>query len=616
VSTYDRTTECDRARDTRSPAPGRACRPEPARGPELALSRVLGNRAMAGLLRSVPGGGSTKGAGPLDAATEAAIDAERDGGSPLSAGIRADMEQQFGVDLSAVRLHTGPQAETLSRDVGAEAFTTGTDVFFGAGGPDLTGPRGRELLGHELTHVVQQAAGTAGTDGRVSHPDEPAEVEARAVARAVAVAPVRTGGTAEAAATSASGKSAITALPGNAGPLAAAPTRATGGARRPTVQRDVLGDRLTEETGIKVVPDPPRPGVVGSTIPLPTGVTVLKPPGGGRGSWLTAPSFLLRLDPRGLVAGLLDQVSLGGLQLTDPTFTYHAAGNTFAADGTVSIPSDYPGWKTPTDIRVSIRSSALNRFDVQGGTGPFIADLTLDVGYDKAQLQRVLGAVRTGDLSTAAGRLAGLDRPAHFAVSGAAGVGTAGHHLPLTYLRGSGSVGPAGATASGGAAGVIGLPPGTFRPDLAVPALGAVYGGVSAERGGGVSGGYAFGGITGTPSIKNLVTGDLAGAFAPFAYAQVTAARQTADGHRFSLKISAQYQLGSGDAAQSPLAQFRSDLDARRQAERHAGRVDGDPKTADIDPAVRSQWVGEEPSGAGAGVSAVVTGTFDLFGGQ
>ncbi|MDT7797383.1 MAG: hypothetical protein QOI78_816 [Actinomycetota bacterium] len=585
--TYDRTTEAGRARDTRGPAP--------ERGPECALARVLGNRAVAGLLRSVPGGGFAEGAGPLDAATEAAIDAERAGGSPLPAGIRADMEQQFGVDLSAVRLHTGPRAETLSRDVGAEAFTTGTDVFFGAGRPDPAGPRGRELLGHELTHVVQQAAGTAGTAGRVSHPGEPAEVEARAVARAVAAAPVRT------AEPSASGKSA---LPG------------TAGARRPAVQRDVLGDRLTEETGIKVVPDPPRPGVVGSTIPLPTGVTVLKPPGGGRGSRLTAPSFLVRLDPRGLVAGLLDQVSLGGLPLTEPTFTYHAAGNTFAADGTVSIPSDYPGRKTPTDIRVSIRSSALNRFDVQGGTGPFVADLTLDVGYDKAQLQRLWAAVRTGDLGAAAGKLGDLDRPAHAAVSGVVGVGTAGHHLPLTYLRGSGSVDPAGARASGGAAGVIGLPPGTFRPDLAVPALGAVYGGVSAERGGGVSGGYAFGGITGTPSIKNLVTGDLAGAFAPFAYAQVTAARQTADGHRFGLRISAQYQLGSGAAAQSPLAQFRGGLDARRQAERYAGRADGDPKTADIDPAVRSQWTGDEPSGAGAGLSAVVTGTFDLFGGQ
>jgi hypothetical protein len=55
-----------------------------------------------------------------------------------------------------VRIHTGDQAVQLSRDLHAQAFTHGSDVFFGAGGYAPGTPAGRRLLAHELTHVVQQ----------------------------------------------------------------------------------------------------------------------------------------------------------------------------------------------------------------------------------------------------------------------------------------------------------------------------------------------------------------------------------------------------------------------------------------------------------------------------
>jgi outer membrane protein OmpA-like peptidoglycan-associated protein len=105
------------------------------------------------------------------------IDGARTGGSPLPEAERADMEGRFGADLSAVRLHADGQADELNRSVRARAFTVGTDIFVGAGGYD------RELLAHELTHVVQQTSGRAGT---VSHPADPAEVQARRVAAAIA----------------------------------------------------------------------------------------------------------------------------------------------------------------------------------------------------------------------------------------------------------------------------------------------------------------------------------------------------------------------------------------------------------------------------------------------
>jgi uncharacterized protein DUF4157 len=124
-------------------------------------------------------------AGPLNPEIAAAIDAERGGGAPLPEGIRTEMEGHLGVDLSPVRVHTGQRADTLNRAVNAQAFTTGTDVFFSAGRYDPASPSGRELIAHELTHVAQQAGGTVDTGARVSHPADAAEVEARDVAHRV-----------------------------------------------------------------------------------------------------------------------------------------------------------------------------------------------------------------------------------------------------------------------------------------------------------------------------------------------------------------------------------------------------------------------------------------------
>lgn len=95
------------------------------------------------------------------------------------------MERHLGVDLSAVRLHTGRASQGLNRAVSARAFTSGTDVFVGDG-TDPAAHSGRELLAHELTHVAQQATGRAGAGARMTDPAERAETEAVAVARQIA----------------------------------------------------------------------------------------------------------------------------------------------------------------------------------------------------------------------------------------------------------------------------------------------------------------------------------------------------------------------------------------------------------------------------------------------
>ncbi len=66
------------------------------------------------------------------------------------------MEPRFGFDFSSVRIHADRQADTLNRDLSAEAFTYGRDVYFREGRYAPGTYEGRSLLAHELTHVIQQ----------------------------------------------------------------------------------------------------------------------------------------------------------------------------------------------------------------------------------------------------------------------------------------------------------------------------------------------------------------------------------------------------------------------------------------------------------------------------
>ena len=93
--------------------------------------------------------------GPVDAEATASIEQLRGGGQPLPGGIRRSMESAFGTDLSGVRVHTGPTASRLNSELGAHAFTTGNDIVFADGLPDVSRPDGQRLMAHELTHVLQ-----------------------------------------------------------------------------------------------------------------------------------------------------------------------------------------------------------------------------------------------------------------------------------------------------------------------------------------------------------------------------------------------------------------------------------------------------------------------------
>jgi hypothetical protein len=82
---------------------------------------------------------------------------------PLPPDLRALMEAALGGDFSTVRVHTSSHAEPI----GARAFTRGTDLFFAPGAYDPGSPQGRQLIGHELTHVVQQAQGRVPVNAQI-----------------------------------------------------------------------------------------------------------------------------------------------------------------------------------------------------------------------------------------------------------------------------------------------------------------------------------------------------------------------------------------------------------------------------------------------------------------
>lgn len=95
--------------------------------------------------------------GTLDAETTARVKNLQGKGSPLPDRTRAAMEQSFGTDFGNVRVHTGPEAESLSQKMNARAFTYGNNIAFDRNEFNPDTQTGKELLAHELTHTLQQS---------------------------------------------------------------------------------------------------------------------------------------------------------------------------------------------------------------------------------------------------------------------------------------------------------------------------------------------------------------------------------------------------------------------------------------------------------------------------
>ena len=90
------------------------------------------------------------------------------GGRVMDPKVRAEMESSFGRDFSDVHIHTDQEALEMNKELGAQAFTHGKDIYFNSGKYHPETATGKHLLAHELTHVVQQNAQAPKASSQIS----------------------------------------------------------------------------------------------------------------------------------------------------------------------------------------------------------------------------------------------------------------------------------------------------------------------------------------------------------------------------------------------------------------------------------------------------------------
>jgi hypothetical protein len=176
----------------------------------------------------------------------------RGSGQPLPEPIQKKMESFFNTSFADVRVHVGYEAAAI----GALAFTHGADLYFAPGQYNPQSTQGQQLLGHELTHVVQQRA------GRVRNPlgagiavvqDPALEAEAERMGLRAASTPLL-----------------IQAKPAGTGPVAGS---SQGAGLRPhtaAARGAILPARSQAEVAVQRKPGPTIPGklpVSGNTYP-------------------------------------------------------------------------------------------------------------------------------------------------------------------------------------------------------------------------------------------------------------------------------------------------------------------------------------------------------------
>ena len=85
----------------------------------------------------------------------------------MAAHTMSQMQSGFGADFSQVRIHTDSNAVQLSKDLGAQAFTHGNDIYFNEGKYNPSSTSGQHLLAHELTHTIQQGGSASMAQNKI-----------------------------------------------------------------------------------------------------------------------------------------------------------------------------------------------------------------------------------------------------------------------------------------------------------------------------------------------------------------------------------------------------------------------------------------------------------------
>jgi hypothetical protein len=136
------------------------------------LQRSVGNRAVRRMLAD---------SGPPDTGT-LPVHQGHSGGEKLEPSTQQFMESGFGTTFDDVRVHTGEDSAKSAASLGADAYTTGRDIYFASGKYAPKSAEGQRLLAHELTHTMQQSKGQT--------PGEAASANAREAAIASASDPL------------------------------------------------------------------------------------------------------------------------------------------------------------------------------------------------------------------------------------------------------------------------------------------------------------------------------------------------------------------------------------------------------------------------------------------
>lgn len=105
-----------------------------------------------GILQMKPGNGGIMASDALSGR----LNGTKGTGQPLPEKVKNEMSSKIGVDFNGVKVHTDHAAIQMNREIGAQAFTHGSDIYFNQGKYNPENLAGRHLLAHELTHVVQQ----------------------------------------------------------------------------------------------------------------------------------------------------------------------------------------------------------------------------------------------------------------------------------------------------------------------------------------------------------------------------------------------------------------------------------------------------------------------------
>jgi hypothetical protein len=100
-----------------------------------------------------------KNGGPVSEHAARAIFRATKKGIALDPALNQTMRSVLGIDFSNVKMHLGDDVDQIALALGAKAFTVGSDIFIHQDAYAPASKVGRELIAHELVHVVQQSTG-------------------------------------------------------------------------------------------------------------------------------------------------------------------------------------------------------------------------------------------------------------------------------------------------------------------------------------------------------------------------------------------------------------------------------------------------------------------------